>query len=261
MKSVQKYYDLDKTERAEVVSRIKRELLLGLRQKKRSRIVSFFDDPDTYIRKAAYLSAGRIYFEELGLQADIIQLLENMLAHESFRVRQTALNAAGEIAKADFGAAEHLFDKGLFDEHHSPRNAVIGSIKKAGEVNPKPVLKWAAKYLHHPDKEVRREICHGLELRGRKYPGDILPLLKQLQHDKALRVRNTLVHVIGQISYKEGCLAIVVEDLKKWENQQLVEDALQEIIDVHDRYSNFAAMTQKQAKEYIKRNFKQVNTL
>lgn len=261
MKSARKFYDLDKTERAEAVSLIQRELLNGLRKKKFSGIISFFDDADTYIRKGAYLSAGRIFFEEHGLQADIIKLLENLLTHKSFRVRQTALNAAGEIAKADFRAVEHLFDEGLFDEHHSPRNAVIGSIKKAGEVNPKPVLKWAEKYLHHPDIEVRREICHGLELLGRKYPGDILPLLKQLQHDKAPRVRNTLVHVIGQISYKEGCLAIVVKDLKKWDNLKLVEDALREIIDVHDRYKNFAAMTQKQAKVYIKGNFKQLNTL
>ncbi|MBL8017218.1 MAG: hypothetical protein JNK43_08115 [Ignavibacteria bacterium] len=85
--------------------------------------------------------------------------------------------------------------------------------------------------------------------------------MKQLQHDKAPRVRNTLVHVIGQISYKEGCLAIVIEELKKWENLQLVRDALIEIIDVHDRYRNFAAMTQKEAEKYIKGNFKEVNTL
>lgn len=256
-----KFYDLDKAERAELVSKIKAKLLEELKVKKFSKTLSLFDDADTYIRKAAYLSAGRIYFENPPLQADTIKLLEKLQPHESFRVRQTVLNAAGEIAKADFSAVEHLFDKGLFDEHHSPRNAVIGSIKKAGEVNPEPVLKWAAKYLHHPDKEVRREICHGLELRGRKHPGDILPLLTQLQHDKAPRVRNTLVHVIGQISYKEGCLAIVIEELKNWENLQLVRDALIEIIDVHDRYRNFAAMTQKEAEKYIKGNFKEVNTL
>lgn len=50
-----------------------------------------------------------------------------------------------------------------------------------GEKNPKPVLTWAKKYLHHADKEVRREICHGIELRGRTHPQDILPLLKELQ--------------------------------------------------------------------------------
>jgi hypothetical protein len=144
----------------------------------------------------------------------------------------------------------------LFDKHHSPRNAVIGSIKKMGEVNPRPVLKWAKKYLHHEDKEIRREICHGIELRGRKFPQDILPLLQELQFDKTARVRNTLIHVIGQIAYKKGCLETVIKHLSTWENKQLVEEALEEILDVHDRYRNFSALTQEQARQYIFDNYK-----
>jgi hypothetical protein len=124
-----------------------------------------------------------------------------------------------------------------------------------GEVNPKPVLRWAKKYLHHEDKEIRREICHGIELRGRKYPQDILPLLKELQFDKTARVRTTLVHVIGQIAYKKGCIQTVVADLKTWKNKELVADALEEIIDVHDRYKDFAVMTQEEAKRYIDDHF------
>ena len=142
----------------------------------------------------------------------------------------------------------------MFDAHHSVRNAVIGSIKKMGEKNPKPVLAFAKKYLHHGDKEIRREICHGIELRGRKYPQDILPLLRELQDDKTKRVRSTLVHVLGQIAYKKGCLEIVVADLRSWHNKDLVADALAEIIDVHDRYQDFAAMTQDQARDYILKN-------
>ena len=42
-----------------------------------------------------------------------------------------------------FEILKHFFDKGLMDTHHSVRNAVIGSVKKMGEVNPKPVLNWA----------------------------------------------------------------------------------------------------------------------
>ena len=124
-----------------------------------------------------------------------------------------------------------------------------------GEVNPLPVLQWAKNYLHHEDKEIRREICHGIELRGRKYPQDILPLLKELQYDKTARVRNTLVHVIGQIAYKKGCIETVVAHLKTWENKQLVADALKEIIDVHYRYRNFSAMTQDEAAQYIANNY------
>ncbi|MDZ4758612.1 MAG: HEAT repeat domain-containing protein [Bacteroidota bacterium] len=66
-----------------------------------------------------------------------------------------------------------------------------------GEKNPKPVLQWAKKYLHHEDKEIRREIGHGIELRGRTHPEDILDILQELQYDKTARVRNTLVHVLG----------------------------------------------------------------
>ena len=155
----------------------------------------------------------------------------------------------------DFAPVEYLMEQGLFDEHHSVRNAVIGSIKKMGEKNPGPVLKYAKRFLHHQDKEIRREICHGIELRGRKHPQDILPLLRELQHDKTARVRNTLVHVLGQIAYKKGCLETVVADLKTWENKELLKDAIEEIIDVHDRYKDFAIKTQKEAIAYIEKNF------
>ena len=125
-----------------------------------------------------------------------------------------------------------------------------------GEVNPQPVLEWAKRYLHHDDKEIRREICHGIELRGRKHPEDILPLLRDLQFDKTARVRNTLVHVLGQIAYKKGCLEKVVADLQTWDNKLLVEDALAEIVDVHYRYRNFSSLNQDEARAYIAKHYK-----
>ena len=250
------FYDLTQPEREKLVASINGALLTAFSAKDMDVIVGFFMDEDTYIRKTAYLATGRIYLANKSLQKKIITLLDTLLTHDDFKVRQTVINAAGEIGKVDFGVVQHFFDKGLFDVHHSPRNAVIGSVKKMGEVNPEPVLHWAKKYLHHEDKEIRREICHGIELRGRKHPQDILPLLKELQHDKTARVRNTLVHVLGQIAYKKGCLAIVVADLKTWDNQQLVAEALEEIIDVHDRYKNFSAMTQDEARKYILKNYK-----
>ena len=249
------FYNLSKEERAQLVLKmqdgIEREISTG----KLSKTLNYFRDEDTYIRKSAYLSIGRIYFSNALLQNKIIKILERLFKEKDFKIRQTVINAAGEIGKSDFETVTHFFDTGLFDEHHSPRNAVIGSIKKMGEVNPKPVLKWAKNYLHHEDKEIRREICHGIELRGRKYPQDILPMLKELQNDKTKRVRSTLVHVLGQIAYKKGCLAIVIEDLKNWSNKDLVKDAIDEIIDVHERYKNFSAMTKKEAIYFIDKNF------
>jgi HEAT repeat protein len=245
------YYDLPKDERTTLVRIITETIIAGLATNKTGDIVGYLSDSDTYIRKEAYLAIGRIYFRMPDMQDRIIDLLRLLLPHDDFKVRQTVINAAGEIGKVAFGPVQFFFDKGLFDAHHSPRNAVIGSIKKMGEVNPEPVLAWAAGYLRHEDKEIRREICHGIELRGRKFPQDILPMLQTLQHDKTARVRNTLVHVIGQIAYKEGCLPTVINHLNTWEARRLVADALEEIIDVHHRYRNFSAFTQEEAREYI----------
>lgn len=250
------FYDLSKLERSAQVLKIQKDILAELKALQSEKITFYFGDEDTYIRKSAYLSIGRIYFINKELQLQTIKTLDTLLQNEDFKIRQTVINAAGEIGKTDFKPVQHFFNTGLFDKHHSPRNAVIGSIKKMGEVNPQPVLRWAKKYLHHKDKEIRREICHGIELRGRKFPQDILPLLKELQDDKTARVRNTLIHVIGQIAYKKGCIETVVEHLKSWSNKQLVEEALAEIIDVHHRYRNFSALTQEQAQEYIFKHYK-----
>jgi hypothetical protein len=253
------FYKLSKNERTNLVSKIHDNILADLKSKSLNKTIAYFQNEDTYIRKSAYLSIGKIYFAHKNLQSKIIKAFEILFKEKNFKLRQTVINAAGEIGKNDFNSVQQFFDMGLFDEHHSPRNAVIGSIKKMGEVNPKPVLKWAKKKLHHKDKEIRRVICHGIELRGRKFPQDILPLLQELQFDKTARVRKTLIHVIGQIAYKKGCIEIVVEHLKNWENQQLVEEALEEIIDVHERYKNFSAMTQDQATNYISINYKQTS--
>ncbi|MEP6952142.1 MAG: HEAT repeat domain-containing protein [Ginsengibacter sp.] len=251
------FYDLSKQERARLVAIISNDILTGLKTGVLKKTIAYFGDQDTNIRRSAYLSIGKIYFTNKNLQQKIVNALDIFLRHEHFKIRQMVINSAGEIGKADFENVRHFFDKALFDKHHAPRNAVIGSIKKMGEVNPVPVLNWAKEYLHHPDKEIRREICHGIELRGRKYPQDILPLLQELQHDKTAKVRNTLVHVIGQIAYKKGCVEIVVEHLKTWENKQLVMAALEKIIDVHYRYKGFSVFTREQARQYIADNYQQ----
>ncbi len=249
------FYQLTKQERTALAAEIRNDILLECGKGTRVKTIGYFSDTDTYIRKAAYLAIGRIYAENPGLHRKIIEILLELLEADDFRIRQTCINAAGEIGKLDFESVRIFFDKGLFDPHHSPRNAVIGSIKKMGEVNPGPVLSWAEQYLQHESKEIRREICHGIELRGRKHPEDILPLLKTLQNDKTARVRNTLVHVLGQIAYKKGCLEKVLADLKHWENRELVADALEEIIDVHHRYRDFSAMSQEEARTIIAGHF------
>lgn len=250
------FYSLTKEQRLKRVEQIKSDILTGIQKNSLVKIATHFSDEDTYIRKAAYQAIGKIYREHVALQKKIVSTLTKLLKEESPHIRQTVINAAGEIGMKEFETVAHFFDQGLFDEHSSARNAVIGSVKKMGEKNPNPILKWAKKYLHHPDKEVRREICHGIELRGRTHPQDILPLLSELQDDKTARVRNTLIHVLGQISYKKGCLETVIAHLNDWKNKELTEKAVEEIIDVHDRYKDFAVLSQKQAMQYIKKHFK-----
>ncbi len=250
------FYDLTQEERTLRVQEINQEIFKDLSDGKNDSVVLHASDEDTYIRKTAYQAVGKIFNANRDLRSIVLQILQGLLNSDNEKIRQTVINAAGEIGKFRFEEVQGFFDIGLFDEHHSVRNAVIGSIKKMGNANPTPVFKWTKQYLQHPDKEIRREICHGIELRGRKYPQDILPMLKTLQFDETKRVRNTLIHVIGQISYKKGCLKTVLEHLKTWENNVLVMEAIEEIIDVHHRYRSFAILTQQEAIALIDANYR-----
>lgn len=249
------FYDLSKEERAALVRQMEAMIENAVQTSRLQPLLTYAADEDTYIRKSAYQALGKIYPAQ---PAAVLQAITTLIQHPEAKVRQTAVNAAGEIGRHDFRAVRAYMDQGLTDAHHSVRNAVIGSVKKMGEKNPVPVLDWAKGYLQHPDKEIRREICHGIELRGRTHPQDILPLLKTLQFDGTARVRNTLVHVLGQIAYKKGCLETVIADLKTWDNRELVRAALDEIADVHERYRDFAVKTQAEAVAYMAKHFEDI---
>lgn len=250
------FYDLSKPERDQLVEEINQEIASDLSEDSNERIIRYFSDDDTYIRKTGYLAIGKIFYSQQQLQTSIFSILKSLMQLDDELIRQTVINAAGEIGKFHFDKIKDFINAGLFDDHHRVRNAVIGSIKKMGEKNPIPVLEWAKTYLKHPDKEIRREICHGIELRGRTHPEDILPLLKELEFDDTKRVSDTLVHVLGQIAYKNGCLKTVVAHLNTWKNKPLVEKALDEIVDVHNRYKKFAVLSQDEAIVYIDTHYK-----
>jgi HEAT repeat protein len=254
------FYDLSKVERQKLVTVIEDKILqeildLDNINGKEDLIIpetiwNYSSDNDTYIRKNAYLAIGRIYIVHNDLESVILQLLDVMLVDKEEKVRQTSVYALGEIGKKNAEIVFKLFEKALIDKHHSVRNAVIGALKQMGLKNPIPTFIFAKKHLHDDDPKIRREIIHGIELRGRTHPEEVLPLLEELQNEKVKSVRNMIVHVIGQISYKEGCLEIVVENLKNWTNTDLVTDALKEIVNVHKRYK-FATKTPEEADEYI----------
>ena len=148
------FYDLDKEERVILVQKIDDAILSDLRDGTSGNLLLYFSDKDTYIRKAGYLAVGKIYKHHPELLDVIIKALDKLYKQQQFSIRQTVVNAAGEIGKTDFVSVQHFFDTALFDDHHTVRNAVIGSVKKMGQVNPVPVLVWAAQYLEHPDKEI-----------------------------------------------------------------------------------------------------------
>jgi hypothetical protein len=143
------FYDLPKSEREALVNTMEITLVSELEVGSTEALLNYCSDNDTYIRKAAYIIIGRLFQKNVSLQNIILNSLKALFTNDDFKVRQTVINAAGEIGKFDFQIVQQYFDIGLFDEHHSPRNAVIGSIKKMGEVNPIPVLEWAKQYLNH----------------------------------------------------------------------------------------------------------------
>lgn len=248
------FYNLSPDKRTNLVQQIESDIFQDLLNKNTENIHSYFVDGDTYIRKSAYLAIGRIYFKYPDIKSSTIKALAVLFEDSDFKVRQTVINALGEIGKKEDEKIWNIFQQGLKDTHPSVRNAVIGSLKKMGEINPKPVIQFSKKHLHNPNPEIRRQVIHGVELRGRTHPEEVLPLLKDVQDEQNKRVRNIIVHVLGQISYKEGCLEKVIADLQYWENKEIVKDALKEIVETHEAYKNFSIKSPKEAQEYIENN-------
>lgn len=249
------FYDLSKEERQELVKKIQQEIQEDLENNRIDAIYRYSSDPDTYIRKNTYLALGRIYKQDKDLRDRILDLLDHMLEEEDSKIRQTSVYAAGEIGKYDAEIIYPNLEKGLNDDDGSVRNAVVGSLKQMGQKNPGPTLQFARKHLHHADPEIRSKIVHGMELRGRTHPEDVLPLLEELQYDPDKNVRKMMIHVLGQISYKEGCLEKVITALNAWKNQEIIQKALKEILEVHKRYK-FALLSPEEAQEYIELNIK-----
>ena len=97
------YYDLSKVERTNVVAEMSALIHSEILSNKHRNIYNYFDDPDTYIRRNAYLIIGKIFYEKTHLQYYIIHLLEVLLKEESHYIRQTVLNTAGENEARNVG--------------------------------------------------------------------------------------------------------------------------------------------------------------
>lgn len=245
------FYDNSKDERKRISEHIESLISDDYQKGSYENIVMFSADKDTYIRKIVYLATGKLYKNNQALREGILNTLDMLLKNENEYIRQTVAYSLGEIGKVDAYETFKLLEKALNDVHHSVRNAVIGALKQMGDKNPKPTLEFARKFYNHEDPEIRRQIIHGIELRGRTHPEEVLPILFDAQNETNRRVRDMVVHVLGQISYKSGCLEKVIEAIKDWENKDLVNDTVKEILEVHKRYEKFSAKSCEEAKEYI----------
>ena len=118
------FYDLSKEERLVLVDKINIDIESDLVSNSTQNIITYFSDEDTYIRKTGYLAIGKIFYAKPELQNTILSSLKILLNSETDKVRQTVVNAAGEIGKFHFNKVQMFFDIGLFDKHHSVRNAI-----------------------------------------------------------------------------------------------------------------------------------------
>src|SRR3989337_2339629 len=98
------FYDLSKEAREKLVQKIHNEILAEIPSGKKVKTEKYFSDEDTYIRKAAYQSIGKIYNSEPLLRGKIISLFETLMKLDNGKVRQTTVNSAGEIGIYDFKA-------------------------------------------------------------------------------------------------------------------------------------------------------------
>ena len=100
------FYDLPKEDRNTLVKEINSRILLEIKGARQKSILSYFSDEDTYIRKTAYLAIGKIYVAEEKLKRKILKLLAGLAGSVNEKIRQTVVNAAGEIGKKDFDPVE-----------------------------------------------------------------------------------------------------------------------------------------------------------
>jgi hypothetical protein len=161
----------------------------------------------------------------------------------------------GEIGKIEFETIQELLEHAFSDSHHSVLNAVTGALKQLGEKNPIPTIAFVKTQLQNTESHIRVKLLHGLELRGRKHPNEVLPILIEYQNDLDKKVKDTIIHILGQISYKKGCLQQVISSLKGWENTELVHKALEEIVIVHQNYCKFSFLSPEEAQELIRKEF------
>lgn len=251
-----RYYDLPQPQRKKLYTKMQKNIREDMESDKVDHILKYASDSDTYIRKNCYLILARFYQSENSddkAKERILNLLNDLSVSKNEKIRQTAVYCLGEIGKKDFPAIEKRLDIFLNDVHHSVKNGLTGALKQMGEKNPVPTFKWAKEKIKTSSADMKKRILHGLELRGRTHPEELLPILKEvLQKDKHKKTKEMIIHIIGQISYKKGCLEKVITDLRTWEEEELIFACKKEIIKVHKSYERFSFYKADEAAKHLK---------
>ena len=68
------FYDLTKEERMALVETMTDKILISLQNNSRQGIIAYFSNEDTYIRKNAYLSIGKLFYKYKFLQNQIFSI-------------------------------------------------------------------------------------------------------------------------------------------------------------------------------------------
>ena len=248
------YYDLSDQERKQLYNKMESEISKEISSGETTSIEKYSSDSDTYIRKNCYLILGRLYKSQNNYKK-ILSILDKLAKSRNEKIRQTVVYTLGEIGKHDFESVENRINIFINDSHHSVKNGLTGAIKQMGEKNPKPVFDWIKTILNECNQDMKIRILHGLELRGRTHPEELLPLLKNiLKENVTKKTKKMLVHIIGQISYKKGCLEKVIKEIKTWNDKEFISECKKEIIEVHKKYARFSILKIDEVNNYLSNN-------
>lgn len=250
-----KYYDLSPLERNTFYKKMQKDIDDDLLHDTIAMIRKYASDNDTYVRKNCYLILSKIYKNDQKKRKIILSVLDILSKMDEEHIRQTVVYTLGEIGKQHFEPVATRLDYFLHDSHHKVKNALTGAIKQLGEKKPRVVFAWVKEKLEVCNTDIMLKLLHGLELRGRTHPQELLPIIRELaQKDIDKKTQKMIVHIVGQISYKEGCLEVVTSELQNWEDNQLVTKCVNEILSVHERYKRFSHYSPLEAQTYLSHN-------
>ncbi|RYG51004.1 MAG: hypothetical protein EOO01_09445, partial [Chitinophagaceae bacterium] len=82
------FYSNSKEERKRIAGEIADAILADIDENSTSRILEYFNDDDTYIRKTAYIAVGNIVKGRPAKLSAVIEILNELITHSAEHVRQ-----------------------------------------------------------------------------------------------------------------------------------------------------------------------------